>query len=118
MYGTSDRLRVLHGLPLLRGGLQEAPGAPRRGVRAVKLTETGPWEYAGEPKGEGRWEWTWLPVLAKACDLCADRTEKGKMPMCVQHCQAWCLYHGEVGEARARKMDGKTRWALMVPQMV
>ena len=39
------------------------------------------------------------------------------MPMCVQHCQAWCLYHGEVGEL-ARKMDGKTRWALMVPQMV
>ena len=45
------------------------------------------------------------------------RVAKGKMPMCVQHCQAWCLYHGEVGEL-ARKMDGKTRWALMVPQMV
>ena len=82
------------------------------GEFGIKLTETGPWEYAGEPKGEGRWEWTWLPVLTKACDLCADRTEKGKMPMCVQHCQAWCLYHGEVGEL-ARKMDGKTRWALM-----
>ena len=88
------------------------------GEFGIKLTETGPWEYAGEPKGEGRWEWTWLPVLTKACDLCADRTEKGhKMPMCVQHCQAWCLYHGEVGEL-ARKMDGKTRWALMVPHMV
>ena len=76
------------------------------GEFGIKLTETGPWEYAGEPKGEGRWEWTWLPVLTKACDLCADRTEKGKMPMCVQHCQAWCLYHGEVGEL-ARKMDGR-----------
>ena len=33
------------------------------------------------------------------------------MPMCVQHCQAWCMYYGEVEEL-ARKMDGKTRWAL------
>ena len=86
------------------------------GEFGIKLTETGPWEYAGEPKGEGRWEWTWLPVLTKACDLCADRTEKGKMPMCVQHCQAWCLYHGEVGEL-ARKMDGETRWALLTPRL-
>ena len=31
-------------------------------------------------------------------------------------CQAWCLYYGEVGELAA-KMDGKTRWALMVPQV-
>ena len=84
------------------------------GEFGIKLTETGPWEYEGEPAGPGRWEWTWLPVLTKACDLCEGRTSKGKMPMCVQHCQAWCLYYGEVGELAA-KMDGRTRWALMVP---
>ena len=86
------------------------------GEFGIKLTETGPWEYEGEPAGPGRWEWTWLPVLTKACDLCEGRTSKGKMPMCVQHCQAWCMYYGEVGELAA-KMDGKTRWALMVPQV-
>ena len=42
----------------------------------------------------------------------AKRVAKGKMPMCVQHCQAWCMYHGEV-EDLVRKMDGKTRWALL-----
>ena len=84
------------------------------GEFGIKLTETGPWEYAAEPAGPGRWEWTWLPVLTKACDLCEGRTSKGKMPMCVQHCQAWCMYYGEVGELAA-KMDGRTRWALMVP---
>ena len=111
--GNPDQLRLLHGLPLLRGGLQEGLGLPE-GEFGIKLTETGPWEYAAEPAGPGRWEWTWLPVLTKACDLCEGRTSKGKMPMCVQHCQAWCMYYGEVGELAA-KMDGRTRWALMVP---
>ena len=54
------------------------------GEFGIKLTETGPYEYAGKA-GEERWEWSWLPVLTKACDLCADRTEAGKMPLCVQH---------------------------------
>ena len=30
-----------------------------------------------------------MPVLTKACDMCEDRVAKGKMPMCVQHCQAF-----------------------------
>ena len=80
------------------------------GEFGIRLTETGPWEYAGK-SGEDRWEWSWVPVLTKACDLCADRTDAGKMPMCVQHCQAWCMYYGEADEL-VRKMDGETRWAL------
>ncbi len=43
--------------------------------------------------------------------MCASRTATGKMPACVQACQAWCLYSGEVEEL-AGKMNGKTRWAL------
>ena len=37
--------------------------------------------------------------------MCADRVAAGKLPMCVQHCQAWCLYHGEVEELAAQ--DGR-----------
>ncbi len=70
----------------------------------------GPYEYEGKA-APNKWEWTWLPVITKACDMCADRTEKGKMPMCVQHCQAWCMYFGEVEELAA-KMDGKSRFSL------
>ena len=84
------------------------------GEFGIKVAEIGPFEYEGAKNNKGRWEWTWMPVLTKACDLCEDRVAKGKMPMCVQHCQAWCLYYGEVGELAA-KMDGRTRWALMVP---
>ena len=81
-----------------------------KGEFGIKLSETGPWKYENGIKA-GQWEWTWNPVITKACDMCEERTAKGKMPMCVQHCQAWCLYYGEA-EDLVKKMDGKTRWAL------
>ena len=61
------------------------------GEFGIKVAEIGPFEYEGAKNNKDRWEWTWMPVLTKACDLCEDRVAKGKMPMCVQHCQAWCL---------------------------
>jgi Fe-S-cluster-containing dehydrogenase component len=76
----------------------------------IKLTETGPSKFVSGPARD-KWEWTWLPVLTHACVGCKSRVEKGKMPMCVQHCQAWCMYYGEV-EDLVKKMDGKTRWSL------
>ncbi len=91
-------------------------GLPK-GEFGIKVAEVGPFQYSEREGVKGVWEWTYLPIITQACDLCADRTAAGKMPMCVQHCQAWCMYYGEVGELAA-KMDGRTRWALMVPQMV
>ena len=85
-----------------------------KGEFGIKLAETGPWEYEGKT-GPDRWEWTWTPILTKACDMCEERVAKGKMAMCVQHCQAWCMYYGEV-EDLVKKMDGKTRWVLMTPR--
>ena len=35
------------------------------GEFGIKLTETGPWEYAGRA-GEERWEWTWLLINARS----------------------------------------------------
>ena len=84
------------------------------GEYGIKLTETGPWKY-GTGGAKGQWEWTWTPVITKACDMCEARVAKGKMPMCVQHCQAWCMYTGEIDEL-AKKIDGKTRWALLTPR--
>ena len=56
------------------------------GQYGIKLTEVGPWEYA--PK---KWQYSYIPVLTDQCNLCADRLAKGKLPSCVQHCQANCL---------------------------
>ena len=79
-----------------------------KGEFGIKVEEVGPWKC----EKDGTWEWTYVPMLAKACDMCAPRVAKGKMPMCVQHCQAWCMYYGEV-EDLVKKMDGKTRFSLL-----
>ncbi|MBQ3302872.1 MAG: oxidoreductase [Eggerthellaceae bacterium] len=83
-----------------------------KGEFGIKVMEVGPYQYISGPKAE-KWEWAWVPVLTKACDGCADRVAKRKMPMCVQHCQAWCLEYGEVAELAA-KVDGKVRSSLLV----
>lgn len=82
------------------------------GEFGIKVMEVGPWEYSKALKGVDKWEWTWTPILSKACNMCESRTIKGKMPMCVQHCQAWCMQYGETEEL-VKKMDGKTRWVLL-----
>lgn len=82
------------------------------GEWGIKLTETGPWKYEEGDKA-GQWEWTWTPIITKACDMCEDRVAKGKMPACVQHCQGWCMYSGEVSDL-VKKMDEDTRWVLLV----
>lgn len=87
-------------------------GLPK-GEFGIKISEVGPYKMEGkEGAPKKQWEWTFSPMLTKHCDMCEDRVERGKMPMCVQHCQAWCMYYGDVEEL-VKKMDGKTRWALL-----
>ena len=83
-----------------------------KGEFGIKVAEVGPFEYTTLPALKDKWEWTYMPVITQACDMCAARTEIGKMPMCVQHCQAWCMYYGEAEEL-VKRMDGQTRWALL-----
>lgn len=84
-----------------------------KGEFGIKLTEVGPWEYSRNEKGPEKWEWTWIPALTKACDMCKERVVAGKMPMCVQHCQAWCMEYGLVEEL-VTKLDGKFRSTILV----
>ena len=81
------------------------------GEYGIKLTEVGPFEYKTPINADTKYEWVFNPTITKACDLCAARTAVGKMPSCVQACQAWCMYYGEL-EDLIKKMDGKTRYAL------
>lgn len=48
----------------------------------IKVEELGP------KKMEQGWEWDYVPVLSRACDLCADRRAEGKKPLCELHCLA------------------------------
>jgi Fe-S-cluster-containing dehydrogenase component len=77
----------------------------------IKVTEVGPFKYVSGDQA-GKWEWTYAPVITNACNMCATRTAAGKLPSCVHHCQAWCMYYGPVEEL-AKKMDGQTRWTLL-----
>ena len=84
-------------------------GLPK-GEFGIKLTETGPYAYEGK-EGPERWEWTWLPFSPRLAIYALLARKPEKMPMCVQHCQAWCMYYGEA-EDLVKKMGGETRWAL------
>jgi Fe-S-cluster-containing dehydrogenase component len=86
-------------------------GLPK-GEFGIKVTEVGPFQFSEPEEVAGKWEWTYMPVITQACDLCKDRTDVGKMPMCVQHCQAWCMYYGDVEEL-VKKIDGESRWSLI-----
>jgi len=84
-----------------------------KGEFGIKACEVGPYAYSGKPEGEEKWEWTWMPVITKACNMCEDRVAKGKIPMCVQHCQAWCMYYGEVEDLVKKMADSEgSRCAL------
>ena len=72
------------------------------GEFGIKLTEVGPFEYSGAQGNRDRWEWTWMPVLTKACDMCEDRIEAGKKPACAHHCLAKCMEAVAIDEIPAK----------------
>lgn len=77
------------------------------GQTGVVVTEIGPWEY-----GEGKWQLSYDISLTGQCNLCEHRTSKGKLPSCVQICQAKCLSFGTV-EDLAKEMSSGSKQALI-----
>lgn len=55
------------------------------------------------------------PIITDLCDLCADRTAKGKEPICVHHCLSAIMQYGTVEEL-AKKLEEKPKQFLIVPQ--
>ena len=68
-----------------------------KGEWGIKLYKYGPHEY--EPD---KWEFTFVPVPTKLCDLCEDRVATGKLPICVHHCQALVMEYGPIEELAAK----------------
>ena len=58
------------------------------GQWGIKLMSDGP-----RKNTEGKWEYTFLPLPTNLCDLCAERTQEGRLPTCVHHCQAGIMYY-------------------------
>lgn len=80
------------------------------GKFGIRVFDDGPWEIE-----EHRFNFNKIPVPTDLCDLCADRTSKGKEPICVHHCLANVMIYGTVEEL-AKKLDNKTKQVLWVPQ--
>lgn len=76
----------------------------------IKLSKTGPWEIE-----DGRYQYDFVPVPTDQCNLCAERTVKGKKPLCVLHCQASVMQYGPVSELAA-SIDGTEKSVLFVPK--
>lgn len=80
------------------------------GKWGIRVHDDGPWEI--ELK---RYNWNKVPVPTDLCDLCADRTSRGREPLCVHHCLANVMTYGDV-ESLAKKLDGNSKQVLFVPK--
>ena len=68
----------------------------------IKLTQVGPDQITGR-----KWQYDFVPVPTDRCDRCAKRQDSGKVPSCVQHCQAGCIYVGTLDEVSDKLGKGK-----------
>ena len=74
----------------------------------VTIQKFGPWHLE---EGKKRYQYDFLPYFTEWCDLCEERCGKGKVPSCVQHCQAQCMEFGPIDEM-AEKAKGHKDYVL------
>lgn len=76
----------------------------------IKLVKIGPWHVKGDS-----YQYDFVPIPTDQCNLCSERTSKGKKPICVKHCQSRAMEYGSVEEL-AVKIDASTKNVLFVPK--
>ena len=82
------------------------------GKWGIRVFTDGPWELE---EGSGVFNYNNIPVPTDLCDLCAERTAKGKQPSCVHHCLAGVMQYGTVEEL-AKELEEKPNQVLFVPK--
>lgn len=80
--------------------------------QGIVINKVGVWAIDEE---SNVWQYDFIPTLTDECNLCADRTAKGKLPTCVKHCLAAVMTYGEVSEL-ALKLEEKGKQILIVPK--
>jgi Fe-S-cluster-containing dehydrogenase component len=80
------------------------------GKWGIRVLDDGPWEIE-----DGKFNWNKIPVPTDLCDMCADRTGKGREPICVHHCLANVIRFGPVEEL-AVHLQEKRKQVLFVPE--
>ena len=81
------------------------------GQWGIKVMEVGPWKF-----NDGKeWEYRFVPVPTKQCDLCADRVEAGGIPSCQLHCLASVIEFGPVEEMAKRMAEKGKMCSIFMP---
>ena len=57
----------------------------------LKVQKLGPFKVA-----EKDYQYDFIPLFTKWCDLCESRVASGKQPACAQHCQSRSLEYGDI----------------------
>lgn len=74
------------------------------GQSGVVLQDMGHWPLE---EGSDEWQLGYLPTFNIVCDTCKERRSLGKVPTCVQHCQAQCLEFGPIDEMAEKAKEHK-----------
>ena len=76
----------------------------------IMVNELGPKKLGGE------WEWDYVPVPSRLCDLCAGRIEEGAKPLCELHCLANVIEVIPVESVPSRLSEsGKRKISCYIP---
>jgi anaerobic dimethyl sulfoxide reductase subunit B (iron-sulfur subunit) len=85
------------------------------GKWGIRVLDDGPWQKDDSSDGGSCFNWNKIPVPTDLCDLCSDRTSKGKAPSCVHHCQAFVIEYDAIEEL-SRKLVSKGKQVLWFPR--
>ena len=75
------------------------------GKWGIRVLDDGPWQKDDAGEGGNHFNWNKIPVPTDLCDLCAERREAGKVPLCELHCLAKCIEIVPVEDVSKRLAD-------------
>ena len=74
------------------------------GQSGIRVHDMGHWPLE---EGGDNWQFGYLAAPTTMCDTCAERRALGKVPTCVQHCQAQCMEFGPIDEMAEKAKSHK-----------
>ena len=84
------------------------------GKWGIRVHDDGPWAKDNEGEGGNHFNWNKIPIPTDLCDLCADRLERGREPLCVHQCLSDCMKFGTI-EEMAAELAKKPKQVLWAP---
>lgn len=80
------------------------------GKWGIKVLHIGPMEITPE-----KYQIAFIPVPTDLCNLCEKRTNQGKLPSCVHHCQANVMKFGKIEEL-TQELKNKPKMVIWAPR--